>query len=37
MRERLAAFADAGITSLCLDPVGPPEHLAAFIDALAPR
>jgi len=37
MRERLAAFSDAGITSLCLDPVGPPEHAAAFIDALAPR
>ena len=34
MRERLAAFADAGITSLCLDPVGPPSDLAAFIDAL---
>jgi probable F420-dependent oxidoreductase len=37
MRDRLAAFAAAGITTLCLDPVGPPEAMAGFIDALAPR
>jgi probable F420-dependent oxidoreductase len=37
MRERLAAFAAAGITSLCLDPVGPPDAMGGFVDALAPR
>ena len=37
MRARLEAFAAAGVTTLCLDPVCPPEALPEFIDALAPR
>ncbi|HWT22570.1 MAG TPA: LLM class F420-dependent oxidoreductase [Solirubrobacteraceae bacterium] len=37
MRERLAAFAAAGITTLCLDPLGAPEAVRAFADDLAPR
>jgi probable F420-dependent oxidoreductase len=37
MRERLEAFAAAGITTLCLDPVCAPEALPGFVDALAPR
>jgi hypothetical protein len=30
-------FAAAGITSICLQPLCPPEDLPGFIDALAPR
>jgi probable F420-dependent oxidoreductase len=37
MRERLEEFAAAGITSICLQPLCPPEDLPGFIDALAPR
>jgi probable F420-dependent oxidoreductase len=37
MRERLAAFAAAGITTLCLDPLCAPEAVPGFVDALAPR
>jgi probable F420-dependent oxidoreductase len=37
IRERLEAFAAAGVTTHCLDPVCPPEAVPGFIDALAPR
>ncbi len=37
MRERLAAFAAAGVTTHCLAPVCKPDALQPFIDALAPR
>jgi probable F420-dependent oxidoreductase len=37
MRERLEAFAAAGITSLCLLPVCGPDELPALIDGLGPR
>lgn len=36
MRERLAAFAAAGITTLCLMPICDPDELPALIDALGP-
>jgi probable F420-dependent oxidoreductase len=36
MRERLAAFAAAGITTLCLMPICEPDELPAFIDGMAP-
>ena len=36
MRERLAAYAAGGITTLCLTPLCAPEELPALIDALAP-
>ena len=36
MRERLGAFAAAGITTLCLMPICGPDELPAFIDGLAP-
>ena len=36
MRERLAAFAAAGITTHCLMPLCGPEDLPALIDALGP-
>jgi alkanesulfonate monooxygenase SsuD/methylene tetrahydromethanopterin reductase-like flavin-dependent oxidoreductase (luciferase family) len=36
MRERLDAFAAAGITTLCLMPICGPDELPAFIDGLAP-
>ena len=35
-RERLAAFAAKGITTLCLTPIAPPEAVAGWIDAMAP-
>jgi probable F420-dependent oxidoreductase len=35
MRERLGAFASAGITTLCLMPICAPERLPDLIDALA--
>jgi alkanesulfonate monooxygenase SsuD/methylene tetrahydromethanopterin reductase-like flavin-dependent oxidoreductase (luciferase family) len=35
-RERLAAFADAGIGTAVLVPMGPPSELAAGIEAFAP-
>ena len=33
MRERLGAFAAAGITTLCLMPLCAPEQLPELIDA----
>jgi probable F420-dependent oxidoreductase len=36
-RERLRAFADAGITTFVLTPICEPAELRAFIDGLAPR
>ena len=36
MRERLLAFAAAGVDSLCLLPLCTPDAAAAFVDALAP-
>jgi alkanesulfonate monooxygenase SsuD/methylene tetrahydromethanopterin reductase-like flavin-dependent oxidoreductase (luciferase family) len=36
MRERLAAFAAAGITTLCLMPICGPDELPAFVDGMAP-
>lgn len=36
MRERLAAFAEGGITTLILTPLCAPEQLPGMIDALAP-
>jgi alkanesulfonate monooxygenase SsuD/methylene tetrahydromethanopterin reductase-like flavin-dependent oxidoreductase (luciferase family) len=36
MRERLGAFAAAGITTLCLMPLCGPDELPAFIDGMAP-
>ena len=35
-RERLAAFAAKGITTLCLTPIAPPEAMAGWIEAMAP-
>ena len=35
-RERLAAFAAKGITTLCLTPIAPPEAVAGWIQAMAP-
>jgi probable F420-dependent oxidoreductase len=35
-RERLAAYADKGITTLCLTPIAPPEAVPGWIDAMAP-
>ena len=35
-RERLAAFAAKGITTLCLSPIAPPEAVAGWIEAMAP-
>jgi probable F420-dependent oxidoreductase len=35
-RERLAAYADKGITTLCLTPIAPPEAVAGWIEAMAP-
>ena len=35
-RERLAAFAAKGITTLCLTPIAPPEAVAGWIAAMAP-
>ena len=35
-RERLAAFAAKGITTLCLTPIAPPEAVAGWIEAMAP-
>ena len=35
-RERLAAFAAEGITTLCLTPIAPPEAVAGWIEAMAP-
>jgi probable F420-dependent oxidoreductase len=37
MRERAAAFVEAGITTLVLTPIAPPEALPGLIDALAAR
>jgi len=34
-RERLAAFAAKGITTLCLTPIAPPEAVAGWIEAMA--
>ena len=36
-RERLAAFAAKGITTLCLTPIARPEAVAGWIEAMAPR
>ena len=36
MRERLAAFVDAGITLPVLTPIAPPDRLGELIEALAP-
>lgn len=36
MRERATAFVEAGITTLVLTPIAPPEQLPGLIDALAP-
>jgi probable F420-dependent oxidoreductase len=36
-RERLAAFAAKGITTLCLTPIAPPEAVAGWIEAMAPQ
>jgi alkanesulfonate monooxygenase SsuD/methylene tetrahydromethanopterin reductase-like flavin-dependent oxidoreductase (luciferase family) len=36
IRERLAAFAAAGVTTLCLMPICEPDELPAFIDGMAP-
>ena len=35
-RERLAAYAAKGITTLCLTPIAPPEAVAGWIEAMAP-
>ena len=35
-RERLAAYADKGITTLCLTPIAPPETMPDWIEAMAP-
>jgi len=35
-RERLAAYAEKGITTLCLTPIAPPDALPGLIEALAP-
>jgi probable F420-dependent oxidoreductase len=35
-RERLAAFAAKGITTLCLTPIAPPEAVPGWIEAMAP-
>ena len=35
-RQRLAAFAAKGITTLCLTPIAPPEAVAGWIEAMAP-
>jgi hypothetical protein len=35
-RERLAAFADRGITTLCLTPIAPPHAVSGWIAAMAP-
>ena len=35
-RERLAAYADKGITTLCLTPIAPPEAVPGWIEAMAP-
>jgi probable F420-dependent oxidoreductase len=35
-RERLQAFAEKGITTLCLTPIAPPEEMPRLIEALAP-
>jgi probable F420-dependent oxidoreductase len=37
MRERLAAFAERGVSTLVLTPLCGPEDVPAFIDGLAPR
>jgi alkanesulfonate monooxygenase SsuD/methylene tetrahydromethanopterin reductase-like flavin-dependent oxidoreductase (luciferase family) len=36
-RERLAAFAEGGITTFVLTPICAPPEVALFVDALAPR
>ena len=35
-RERLAAYADKGITTLCLTPIAQPETMPGWIEAMAP-
>jgi probable F420-dependent oxidoreductase len=35
-RERLAAYADKGITTLCLTPIASPEAVPGWIEAMAP-
>jgi probable F420-dependent oxidoreductase len=35
-RERLAAYADKGITTMCLTPIAPPEAVPGWIEAMAP-
>jgi alkanesulfonate monooxygenase SsuD/methylene tetrahydromethanopterin reductase-like flavin-dependent oxidoreductase (luciferase family) len=35
-RERLAAYAEKGITTLCLTPIAPPDAVPGLIEALAP-
>ena len=36
MRERLGAYAAAGVTTLCLMPICDPAQLPELIDGLAP-
>jgi probable F420-dependent oxidoreductase len=35
-RDRLQAYAERGITTLCLTPIAPPEDIPRLIEALAP-
>jgi probable F420-dependent oxidoreductase len=35
-RERLSAFADAGITTFVLSPISPPAEVPRYLDAMAP-
>jgi len=35
-RERLAAYAEKGVTTLCITPIAPPDQVAGLIEALAP-
>lgn len=36
-KERLAAYAEKGVTTLCLTPIAPPDQVAGLIEALAPH
>jgi probable F420-dependent oxidoreductase len=36
-RDRLRAYAEKGITTLCLTPIAPPEEIPRLIEGLAPR
>ena len=35
-KERLAAYAAKGVTTLCMTPIAPPDQVPALIEALAP-